>query len=240
MLEQRLVFSWSRPILRGSLLQQLNVFSSSLNNVTITDEEDTWIWSLGSPTFSVKGTREHIDNNLFLDEGNGTIWNRFLPKKINIIFIWRALRDRLPSRWNISRKGIELETLSCPICDSTVETTIHTLWSCSLAEAIWQKVFAWLDLDVPHQYHIRDLFTWIGNMQVNSSKKLIIEAICGVSLWSLWKFRNDFIFGAAPPKRSFLFDSIVENSFRWYSSRNKMSTISWNNWMQNPLMYSPL
>nr|GEX68420.1 copia-type polyprotein [Tanacetum cinerariifolium] len=65
------------------------------------DSEDIWNWSIGSPSFSIKCAREHIDNCYLPDGGSETMWNRFLPKKINI-FIWRALRDRLPTRWNLS------------------------------------------------------------------------------------------------------------------------------------------
>nr|GFA65069.1 RNA-directed DNA polymerase, eukaryota [Tanacetum cinerariifolium] len=233
------VFSWSRPILRGTLLQQLNVISSTLDSVSLSDSEDIWNWSIGSPSFSVKCAREHVDNCYLPDGGSETIWNRFLPKKINI-FIWRALRDRLPTRWNLSRKWIDLDTLSCPIYDSSIETSNHTLWFCSLATSIWHKVFAWLDIDTPCHAHIQDIYFWISNMRVPAPKKSILEVICGVSLWALWKFRNELIFGSSPPKRCFLFDSIVENSYRWYSTRNKLSSISWNNWMQNPLMYSTL
>nr|GFC99553.1 RNA-directed DNA polymerase, eukaryota [Tanacetum cinerariifolium] len=46
-------------------------------------------------------------------DGPETRWNKLLPKKINI-FTWRTLHDRLPSRWNLSRKGIEVTSLNCP------------------------------------------------------------------------------------------------------------------------------
>ncbi|GJW52228.1 RNA-directed DNA polymerase, eukaryota, reverse transcriptase zinc-binding domain protein [Tanacetum coccineum] len=228
---------WSRPILRGTILHQLSVLSSTLDTVSLSDSEDIWTWSIGSPSFSVKCTREHIDKSYLPDGGSETRWNRFLPKKINI-FIWRALRDRLPTRWNLSRKGIDLDSLSCPICDSSIETLNHTLWFCSLATSIWHKIFAWLDIDIPCPSHIQDIFSWIGNMRVSASIKSILEVICGVALWALWHFRNELIFGSSPPKRCLLFDSIVDSSYRWYSSRNKLSSISWNNWMQNPLLFS--
>nr|GEX60251.1 RNA-directed DNA polymerase, eukaryota, reverse transcriptase zinc-binding domain protein [Tanacetum cinerariifolium]GEX60524.1 RNA-directed DNA polymerase, eukaryota, reverse transcriptase zinc-binding domain protein [Tanacetum cinerariifolium] len=54
------VFSWSRPILRGTLLQQLNVLSSTLDSVSLSDSEDIWNWSIGSPSFSVN--LDHILN----------------------------------------------------------------------------------------------------------------------------------------------------------------------------------
>nr|GEV56720.1 RNA-directed DNA polymerase, eukaryota [Tanacetum cinerariifolium] len=116
-----------------------------------------WVFSWSRPILRVKCAREHIDNCYLPDGGSETIWNHFLQKKINI-FIWRALRDRLPTRWNLSRKGIDLDTLSCPIYDSSIETSNHTLWFCSLATSIWYKVFAWLDIDTPCHAHIQDIY----------------------------------------------------------------------------------
>nr|GEX00314.1 RNA-directed DNA polymerase, eukaryota [Tanacetum cinerariifolium] len=228
-------FSWSRPILGGTILHQLNTFSSTLEVVTLSDSKDIWTWSIGSPSFSVKCTREHIDKRYLPDGDSETRWNRSLPKKINI-FIWKALRDRLPTRWNLSRKGIELDTLLCPICDSNIETVDHTFWTCSLATSIWNKIFDWLDIDAPSPVHIKDIFTWINDLRVSTTKKSILEVICGVALWALWQFRKGLVFGSSPSNRCTLFDSIIDTSYRWYSIRNKLSSISWNNWMLNPLL----
>nr|GFC28826.1 RNA-directed DNA polymerase, eukaryota [Tanacetum cinerariifolium] len=145
------------------------------------------------------------------------------------------LRDRLPTRWNLSRKDIEMDSLSCPICDSIIETTNHTMWFCSLASTLWQKIFVWLEVDSPNPSNIQEVYSWLDDMRIPSSRKYILEVVCGVVFWSLWTFRNDLIFGSSSPKRNTLFDKIVEYSFRWYSTRNKLSSISWNNWLQNPL-----
>nr|GEW20776.1 RNA-directed DNA polymerase, eukaryota, reverse transcriptase zinc-binding domain protein [Tanacetum cinerariifolium] len=70
---------------------------------------------------------------------------------------------------------------------------------------------------------------------LSASKKSIVDSICGVVLWSLWSFKNESIFGSSMPKRSIIIDKIIDLSFRWYTSKNKLSSISWNNWIQNPL-----
>nr|GEU34439.1 reverse transcriptase domain, reverse transcriptase zinc-binding domain protein [Tanacetum cinerariifolium] len=156
-------------------------------------------------------------------------------KKINI-FIWRSLRDHLPSRWNLSRKGIDVISINCPICDHGIDSAYHTLWVCLLASTVWTRVFNWLDLSPPSISNMLGLYAWIDSLYMSSSKKDILEVVCGVTLWSLWSFRNEVIFGTVRPKRSMLFDKIVDYPFRWYSTRSKLSFISWNNWIQNPLV----
>ncbi|GKC82639.1 RNA-directed DNA polymerase, eukaryota [Tanacetum coccineum] len=185
--------SWSRPITSGTNSQHLSTVLNLLSSFTLSDAEDSWSWSLGSPSFTVKCTREHIDNNILPDGGMETRWNRYLPKKINI-FIWRVLRDRLPTRWNLSHKGIDLDSLNCLICDTSVETTNHSLWFCSLATTLWHRVFVWLDIAPPNPSNIQDVFSWLDNMSLSSAQKSALEVICGVVFWSLWHFRNKLIF----------------------------------------------
>nr|GEV37262.1 RNA-directed DNA polymerase, eukaryota, reverse transcriptase zinc-binding domain protein [Tanacetum cinerariifolium] len=96
-------------------------------------------------------------------------------------------------------------------------------------ETRWNRPYS------PNFPSLRGLFSWLDDLHISSSKKDIIEVVCGVVLWSLGNFCNDMIFGDTHPSRSTLFYKIIDFSFRWYSSRNKLSSISWNNWIQNPI-----
>ncbi|GKA30636.1 RNA-directed DNA polymerase, eukaryota [Tanacetum coccineum] len=107
---------WSRHISSGTNANHLASLYNQLSDFSLNNSEDTWIWSFGTSTFSVKSTREHIDHCSLPNDGFETRWNCLLPKKINIL-IWRVLRDRLPSRWNLSRKGVDVVTLWLVICE---------------------------------------------------------------------------------------------------------------------------
>ncbi|GKC63978.1 RNA-directed DNA polymerase, eukaryota, partial [Tanacetum coccineum] len=204
---------WSHHISSGTNANHLASLYNQLSDFSLNNSEDTWIWSFGTSTFSVKSTREHIDHCSLPNGGFETRWNRLLPKKINI-FIWRVLRDRLPSRWNLSRKGVDVVSLSCLVCDCGSETIHHSLWFCSLATTVWNRVLVWLDLPSPNFANIQDLYSWLDDLHISSNRRATLKVICGVVLWSLWNFRNETIFGTVPPKRSFLFDKIVDCSFR--------------------------
>ncbi|GKB17944.1 RNA-directed DNA polymerase, eukaryota [Tanacetum coccineum] len=136
-----------------------------MNNITLNDVDDVWIWSRGKSSFTIKDTRVHIDQFYLPDAHYATRWNRFLSKKVNI-FIWRDLRDRVPTRWNLSRRGIDLDSLYCPTCDTSIETIDHTLWFCSLATSVWHRVFAWLDLQIP--IHQTSMTSSVGLMTCGS------------------------------------------------------------------------
>nr|GEV83772.1 RNA-directed DNA polymerase, eukaryota, reverse transcriptase zinc-binding domain protein [Tanacetum cinerariifolium] len=105
--------SWSRPITSGTNAHHLSTLSNLLATCSLTDTEDTWTWSLSLPSFTVKSTRDHIDNFTLLDGDLETRLNRYLPKKINI-FIWRDLRNRLPTRYRYIRTELITPDLTCP------------------------------------------------------------------------------------------------------------------------------
>ncbi|GKD50699.1 RNA-directed DNA polymerase, eukaryota [Tanacetum coccineum] len=185
-------WSWdlSRLISGGTLANQLEYLRSLMDNITLNDVDDIWIWSLGKSLFTVKDTHVHIDQISLPDAHYATRWNRFLPKNVNI-FIWRVLHDRLPTRWNLSRRGIDLNSLYCLTCDASIETIDHILWFCSFDTSIWHRVFTWLDLKIPNPSNIHNFFSWIDDMWFSSSYKALLEVICGAA----WYLDDDTIIG---------------------------------------------
>ncbi|GJW54067.1 hypothetical protein Tco_0098152 [Tanacetum coccineum] len=107
-------------------------------------------------SFSIKGTHVHIDNFMLPDVHSPTRWIRCILKKVNIM-IWRALRDRLPTCWNLSRKASE----------------------------IWHKVFMWLDHLFPVINSFATIFEWVEDLRINSQAKHIVQSIWVSTLLSI-------------------------------------------------------
>ena len=60
------------------------------------------------------------------------IWHLKIPSKIQI-FMWRACMNGLPTRLNLSRRGVNINPMF-PIYDQEMETTTHALIQCELAK----------------------------------------------------------------------------------------------------------
>jgi len=56
------------------------------------------------------------------------IWRIKSPLKVRNL-IWRVCRDCLPTRKRLQERGVDY-TSSCPVCDNSVEQTIHLLFRC--------------------------------------------------------------------------------------------------------------
>ena len=61
-------------------------------------------------------------------------WKLNVPNVVKL-FLWKALHNLLPTRVNLTRKGIIKDT-SCPICGLGEETVSHILWDCSTSQDV--------------------------------------------------------------------------------------------------------
>ena len=216
-------------------LVQFNALKNVIRNTILSDQRDIWQWSLdGSSGFSVASIRSLVDSRLLVTCNEATRWNRLLPIKVNV-FLWRLKLNKLPSRVNLDRRGIDVISLICPSCQGDIETVNHTFFNCSLAKDLWSLFAKWWDLDISICGNIEEWYVWLDGLHVSSKVCSFIEGVGGTLLWSIWNFRNHLIFSSTPPKKSAIWDSIVSQSFMWISSRNSKGKISWVGWLYNPI-----
>ncbi|GJV50359.1 RNA-directed DNA polymerase, eukaryota [Tanacetum coccineum] len=80
------------------------------------------------------------------DQKVATRWIKVMPIKINV-FTWRVHLDKLPTRMNLSLKGIDILTIVCPLCHASVESGSHIFFSCPMDHHLWRKLMRWWDLE---------------------------------------------------------------------------------------------
>ncbi|GLT88784.1 hypothetical protein SLE2022_067930 [Rubroshorea leprosula] len=61
------------------------------------------------------------------------ILDKRIPLKLST-FAWKALRDRLPTKLKLAKKGVQLDTNNCPLCGEQDENADHRSFSC---KATW-------------------------------------------------------------------------------------------------------
>ena len=66
------------------------------------------------------------------------MWELKLPAEIRI-FAWKACMDGLPTRLNLLRRGLNIET-KCPLCEKALESTSHALIYC---DKLWDGWWNW-------------------------------------------------------------------------------------------------
>ncbi|PWA78809.1 RNA-directed DNA polymerase, eukaryota [Artemisia annua] len=205
--------SLRRSVRGGAEQQQFTDLSLIIDSVSLTPSIDRWVCSVSSDgDFSVKEVRNVIDDLSLPTHSESTRWVKGVPIKINI-FAWRARRDCLPTRINLIRRGITLESSSCPLCLTGEEDVSHVLFRCSLARAVLRRVCRWWDLDWQSWSSFSEWSSWFSSIRLSSKVKSLLEGVFYVAWWYIWGLRNRSIFDSTPPTRSVIFDDIVSNSF---------------------------
>nr|GFB55753.1 hypothetical protein [Tanacetum cinerariifolium] len=98
-----------------------------------------------SREFSVASVRKVIDEKRLSNVTTMTRWIKCVPIKVNVL-AWKIKIVALPTRLNISRRGINIDSILCPICDCGVEFFSHLYFSCSLAKQVASKISLWWDV----------------------------------------------------------------------------------------------
>ncbi|GJT03129.1 RNA-directed DNA polymerase, eukaryota [Tanacetum coccineum] len=219
---------------RGGVEQaQFDELSALLQNVTVSTISDRWNWALeSSGDFSVASVRKAIDDKLLPEVDSKTRWIKYVPIKVNV-HAWKVKTDSLPTRFNISRRGIDIESITCAICDNGVETSSHLFFSCCMVRQIGCMIARWWDVPYVEVDSHEEWISWLVNLRISSKHKLMIEGVFYVMWWHLWSFRNKLMFDVKTPSKALFFEDVVSMSFHWCRYRCKAS-FSWNDWLKNP------
>ncbi|GKA47256.1 putative RNA-directed DNA polymerase, eukaryota, reverse transcriptase zinc-binding domain protein [Tanacetum coccineum] len=105
----------------------------------------------------------------------------------------------LPSRVNLDHRGIDLDSVRCPLCNDDIETETHAFVNCSLARCIWKDVFSWWQLPNTSITNLDDLFSLPDRITMESKLKPFFDVVVNASIWSLWSYRNKKKFAESEP-----------------------------------------
>ncbi|GKC48922.1 RNA-directed DNA polymerase, eukaryota [Tanacetum coccineum] len=234
-----LVFSKAETLTKkgGLELTQVEELAKVINPVVLTQSPDSWSWTLNnSGGYTVASSRNMIDSRLLPKGDLKTRWIRYVPNKVNT-FAWKVMTNSLPTRFNISRRGIDIESLSCVNCDVGIETNDHLFFACNTAKKISKLINRWWDVPFMDINSYGEWRSWIDNVKLPKKNKSMFQGIYFVMWWLLWNFRNKKMFEAKPKSKETFFDEIICSSYYW--CRYRCNTLfSWDDWYKNPSLIS--
>ena len=136
-------WSWRRAIRSQQEYEEMTDLTNLLIGLHLSTNEDTWEFTpAASRNFTVNCMRKIISSTSINSNSLHTRWNKLLPLKVNIL-AWRVSNKRLPTRYNLDRRGIDLHSTRCPLCDDNRETEEHLFVKCPVAIDSWKMVFSW-------------------------------------------------------------------------------------------------
>nr|GEV68876.1 hypothetical protein [Tanacetum cinerariifolium] len=182
--------SFHRTVRDGMEQQQMSNLILILESVSLSTSQNQWICDLsGDGEFRAKEVRIFLDDLFLPSFSEPTRWVKCVPIKINI-FAWRARRDCLPTRSNLARRGISLESSRCPLCDVCEEDIHHVLFWCSLAQLILRRICRWWELEWQPWISFSEWQVWFSTIRILPKVKRSLEGVFYVAWWSIWNLRN--------------------------------------------------
>nr|GEU39075.1 RNA-directed DNA polymerase, eukaryota [Tanacetum cinerariifolium] len=173
----------SSSSLGGVEEEQLGLLLSRMDGLILTNIPDRWVWSLEATSeFSVKFVRQLIDDSILLKEEVATKWVKVMPIKINV-FAWRVRFDKLPTRLNLSLKGIDISSIVSPLCHASVEFGSQIFFSCPMARQLWRKFMRWWELEDIDLASYDYWLLWLNSSRLSKRLKEILEGVCYVKWW---------------------------------------------------------
>ncbi|GJY87322.1 RNA-directed DNA polymerase, eukaryota [Tanacetum coccineum] len=199
-----------RRVPRGGVEQsQVEEMTAILHSVSLNHSQDRWTWSLtNSGEYTVASARSLIDSRLLPKGDMKTRWIRYVPIKVNTL-AWKVMTNSLPTRFNISRRGIDIDTMSCVNCDLGVETTNHLFFTCDMAKQVSNLIARWWDVPCIDIDSYGNWRTWIDNIRLPAKNKNMLEGVFFVMWWLLWNFRNKKMFEDKAPSKATILDELT-------------------------------
>ncbi|KAL2965842.1 hypothetical protein AAZX31_16G084300 [Glycine max] len=226
-------FTWRRPLFDSEIDRAVSFLTEVQHKVIQQQGFDGWEW-LGDPTgqysahtaYSMLG--EGLESGI-LDDCYSKLWTLKVPSKVTV-FVWRLLRDRLPTRLNLQRRQVQLTDILCPFCRNKEEDATHLFLHCSKIQPLWWETMSWLNLKGATPLTPKQHFQQYIDIQVDGVRIKRWQCWWMALMWSIWKLRNSIVFSNAAFNANKLFEDATFILRTWLRIFEKDFSIHFNQW----------
>ncbi|KAL8461048.1 hypothetical protein ACS0TY_032510 [Phlomoides rotata] len=116
------------------------------------------------------------------------VWNKVAPLKVSAMS-WRLLRDRLPTRKNIARRGILVseDDKRCTFCNLSEETADHFFLQCLKTDTVWWSCYHWIGCPYVQHNH-PNTTSWCTRVFFMENGEMIPERIIDEVKGRVWSW----------------------------------------------------
>ncbi|XP_023747685.1 uncharacterized protein LOC111895862 [Lactuca sativa] len=145
--EEGFVAKWKKAPSSPVELMELSQLQSIIRNFIFSSELDSWKFSLTHDRiFRVDTLRYQADLALAVSSPKRIEWIHMVPLKI-LVFLWRVSMDRILTADALSHRGINVNSVTCPLCQLDLEKTDHLLANYSYSGETFRLIFEWCGIE---------------------------------------------------------------------------------------------
>ncbi|GJU93350.1 RNA-directed DNA polymerase, eukaryota, reverse transcriptase zinc-binding domain protein [Tanacetum coccineum] len=91
----------------------------------------------------------------------------------------------MPTRINLDHRGIDLNSVRCPICDEDVETEEHIFVHCNIARKIWKDILLWWNVYNVNVLSFLEAINLVDKVSLPPPLSTLFDAVVQTTLWFL-------------------------------------------------------
>ncbi|GKA32849.1 RNA-directed DNA polymerase, eukaryota, partial [Tanacetum coccineum] len=218
----------ARKIVPIKVLQRLeSIRAYFFNGVELGSKKPIWVkWNnvLSSkhkdPREGVEKTQfdsmlEKVEGTLLADMRDRWTWSLEGSGDFSVASVRKLLDGNMLLEVASKTRGMEIESIICPMCGEAVEYSRHIFFSCHIAREILRKISRWWDVSYMELSSYGEWLDWILNIRISVKHKQILEGVFYAMWWPIWNFRNKCIFDSENPSKASIFEDVVSRSFYW-------------------------
>ncbi|GJT05932.1 RNA-directed DNA polymerase, eukaryota, reverse transcriptase zinc-binding domain protein [Tanacetum coccineum] len=92
---------------------------------------------------------------------------------------------RLPTRVNIDRRGIDIDSIRCPICDEDLESEDYLFVSCVIAVEIWKNILDWWGISNVGIKNLYDVINLADRVPLEPKHSNFFDMVVQTAIWSI-------------------------------------------------------
>ncbi|GJZ42415.1 RNA-directed DNA polymerase, eukaryota, reverse transcriptase zinc-binding domain protein [Tanacetum coccineum] len=125
-------------------------------------------------TTYVEGVVLGVTPDRFSEVSTQTRWIKAVSIKVNI-HAWKVRMDCLPTRLNISLRGIDIPSILCHVCGSVTKSSSRLFFDCLVAKDNFRKICRWWEVDFMEVHTFDEWVSWIVNLRIPIKHKRVNE-----------------------------------------------------------------
>jgi len=103
-----------------------------------------------------------------------------------VITAWRIMLDKIPTRRNLIRRGLTVNTSTCVMCQATDESAQYLFIQCETAQKVWYLCLRWIGIQFVQHKDVICLFEHFHLLHISSMQNLIWKGIWAAVVRSIW------------------------------------------------------
>jgi len=155
-----------------------------------------------------------------------------IPSKV-AVFAWRLIRDRLPTKYNLTRRRVKINDTSCPFCRRVEEDAAHLFFHCDKILPLWLESMSWVNILGVIPQHPRQHFSQHVEVMVKGIRDSRWKCWWMTLTWSVWQKRNNIIFSNETFDGNKILEDAIFLLWTWLRNFEENFAIPFNHWSSN-------